>query len=99
MKKLQELKQKYHKDDGDRAAKIEGNDHKDVVMKLCSDNGYPLPSFFWLPPIRNNLSAGLQIFQVGKFYFMDLQLVNFPANCDRKCKQPNFFLQPGLLSR
>merc|ERR1719187_1511848 len=32
-------------------------------LRCYADNGFPLPSFFWIPPVRHSLSAGLQIFQ------------------------------------
>ena len=34
-----------------------------IMVKRCyADNGFPLPSFFWIPPVRHSLSAGLQVF-------------------------------------
>ena len=35
-----------------------------VDIKCYAEEGYPPASFLWLAPIRKNLSAGLQIFQV-----------------------------------
>ena len=33
-----------------------------IMVKRCyADNGFPLPSFFWIPPVRHSLSAGLQV--------------------------------------
>ena len=32
-----------------------------VDIKCYANNGYPLPNFIWLAPIRKNLSASLQI--------------------------------------
>ena len=35
-----------------------------VDIMCYANNGYPLPNFLWLAPIRKNLSASLQIFEV-----------------------------------
>ena len=37
-----------------------------VDIKCYADKGYPPATFLWLAPVRKNLSASLQIFQVGK---------------------------------
>ena len=36
-----------------------------VDIKCYANHGYPPATFLWLAPIRNNLSASLQIFQVS----------------------------------
>ena len=32
-----------------------------MMFRCYANNGFPLPSFFWIPPVRHSLSAGLQV--------------------------------------
>ena len=47
------------------------------VDLLCYGyEGYPAPQFVWLAPVRTNLSATLQIYEVGEHKCLDATINN-----------------------